>query len=175
MAKTIKRIWNGVTTILVGAAMLLAALLWGYRLLGMEAFVVQSGSMEPEYHVGSLVYVKSIDPAELRTGDVITFELGGGVRGTHRIIEVVDEQGSLAFRTKGDANEVEDNGLVAPEDIIGKVRFTVPYLGFLVSYIQQPRGMYVSIVAVAALLLLIVLPDVLFPEKKKPEKQEDAR
>lgn len=175
MKKTIKRIWNSVTTVLVALVVLLAVLIWGFRLFDMEAFVVQSGSMEPAYHVGSLVYVKEVDASELEVGDVITFNLGGNVRGTHRIIEVVEENGALAFRTKGDANETADNGLVSPADIIGEVKFTIPYLGFLITYIQSPPGMYVAVTVVAVILLLIILPDILFGEKKKEKKREDAQ
>ena len=169
MKKTIKRIWNFVTTVLVVLVVLAAALIWGLRILGMDVFVVQSGSMEPEYPVGSLVYVRDVEPDELAEGDVITFQLGGGVRGTHRIIQVVSEDGGLAFRTKGDANEEADNGLVYPEDIIGRVGFCLPYLGYLTVYIQQPPGLYVAIAVIALVLLLTVLPDLLFDEKKSKQ------
>lgn len=151
---------------LVAVMLLLAALLWGVRLLGMDVFVVQSGSMEPAYHVGSVVYVKPVDADELEAGDVITFQITGTVRGTHRIVEVVEDGGSRAFRTKGDANEEADLGLVKPSAIVGKVVFSIPLLGYFAAYIQQPPGSYVLISAGALILLLILLPDLLFPEKK---------
>lgn len=174
MQTTIRKIWNGATSVLVAAMLLLAALLWGVRLLGLDVFVVQSGSMEPAYHVGSVVYVKPVDAAELKTGDVITFRINSSVRGTHRIVEVVEDGGSRAFRTKGDANEEADLGLVQPSAIVGKVVFSVPLLGYFAAYIQQPPGSYVLISAGALILLLILLPDLLFPEKKsKSEKMEE--
>lgn len=173
MSKTIKQIWNVATTVLVALVVVLAGLIWGCRLLGMEAFVVQSGSMEPAHPVGSMVYVKEVDPAELEVGDVITFNLGKNIRGTHRIIEVVEENGSLAFRTKGDANDHADSGLVTPGDIVGKVLFSIPLMGYIVTYIQQPPGMYVAISAVAVILILIILPDIIFDDKKKPTQQEE--
>lgn len=175
MRNKIKRVWNTITTILVSLMVLLAALLWGFKLLGMDVFVVQSGSMEPAYHVGSLVYVKPVDAAQLEAGDVITFDLGGGVRGTHRIVEVLDEDGTLAFRTKGDNNDHADYNPVLPEDIIGQVKFTIPYLGFLITYIQQPPGTYITISVVAVILLLTILPDILFHEEKKSKKQEETQ
>ncbi len=173
MRNTIKRVWNVVTTVLVGLMVLLAALLWGFRLLGFEVLIVQSGSMEPNYPVGALVYVKPVDAAQLVPGDVITFELGGGVRGTHRIIEVLNDEGGLSFRTKGDNNDEADFAPVHPESIVGKARFMLPYLGFLVTYIQQPPGLYITVSVVAGLLLLTLLPDILFPEDKK--KQEEIQ
>lgn len=154
--------------------LVLAVLLWGVRFLGLEVFVVQSGSMEPAYHVGSVVYVRSVEPSELEVGDVITFNMSSSLRGTHRIIEVVDDGGSRAFRTKGDANEEADLGLVRASSIVGKVVFSLPYLGYFAAYIQQPPGSYLLISAGALILLLILLPDLLFPENKtKNEKMED--
>lgn len=168
----VKKIWNAVTTVLIVAAVVLAALLWGSRLIGMDVFVVQSGSMEPEYHVGSLVYVKEADAGTLDVGDVITFQLSGDTLGTHRIIEVVYEDGEPAFRTKGDANDHEDNGLVTPAEIVGEVKFSIPYLGYLVVYIQGSPGKYVAIAAAAVLLLLVLLPDLLFDDKNEKKQEE---
>jgi len=162
-----------VNTVLVGAVVVLAALLWGFRLLGYEVLVVQSGSMEPEYPVGSMVYVKPVDAEQLRTGDVITFEMGGGIRGTHRIIEVLRDGSSLEFRTKGDANEVEDASPVPAEYVVGRVEFCIPKLGFFAAYIQQTPGKYICLCATVALLIMTVLPDLVFPEDKKNKKQEE--
>ena len=95
--------------------MLLAVLLIGVRLLGVQVYSVLSGSMEPKYPVGSLIYVKAVDPYELKSGDVITFMLNENTVATHRIVEVVPDEsdsGVVRFRTKGDANEAEDGSLV---------------------------------------------------------------
>lgn len=59
MRKTIKRIWNWISSILVAAVVLLAVALVGVRIVGLQPYVVLSGSMEPTYPVGSLIYVKS--------------------------------------------------------------------------------------------------------------------
>lgn len=58
MNKTVKKIWNILTTVLVGLVVLLALLLVGARVVGLQVFSVLSGSMEPTYHTGSLIYVK---------------------------------------------------------------------------------------------------------------------
>lgn len=175
MGNAIKRTLNILSSVLVTAAVVLAFFLWGFRLFGMEAFVVQSGSMEPEYHVGSLIYTKETDAAELELRDVITFNLGNGINATHRIVEIVEEDGQLGFVTKGDANDFADNGLVRPEAIVGKVMFTVPLLGYLANYIQTPSGTFAMVVFVAATLLLIILPDFIWSDKKTSGKQEDIK
>ena len=175
MQKDVKKIWNSIITAIIGLMIALVVLIWGFKCLGYEVLVVQSGSMEPVYHVGSLIYVKSVEPEELEVGDVITFELGNGVRGTHRIIEVLDNNGEISFITKGDANEMEDNKPVVEDAIVGQVKFTIPKLGFFITYIQQPPGIYIAISVAAMLLLLIILPELIFQSEKKLKRSEDIQ
>ena len=113
MKHTVKTVWNIITNILVGLVVLLAIALVGVRLVGIQVFTVLSGSMEPAYHVGSLIYVKEVDYKQLQPGDVITFMLDENTVATHRIVEVVpDEEDpeTLRYRTKGDANNAADGG-----------------------------------------------------------------
>ena len=176
MNKTVKKIWNWLTTILVVLVVILAILLVGARLVGLQVFTVLSGSMEPTYHVGSLIYVKDVDPFELESGDVITFMLDENTVATHRIVEVVpdeEDDSVVRFRTKGDANENVDGSLVHYKNVIGSPVFTIPYLGYAVSYIQNPPGTYVAISAGAILLLLVFLPDLFGDDKKKKKDADD--
>ena len=172
MNNKILKIWNMITTLLVAAAVILAILLVGVRFIGIQIYTVLSGSMEPAYPTGSLIYVREIDAAELKAGDVITFKLSGDTIATHRIVEFVTNEctaGELQFRTKGDANEVVDSSLVHQDSLIGKPIFMIPYLGYIITYIQQPPGMYLTIAVGAGLLLFMILPDLLFGGKKKEE------
>jgi signal peptidase len=170
MRNTIKRVWNVVTTVLVGLMVILAALLWGFRLLGFEVLVVQSGSMEPDYPTGSIIYIQDVDPAELKQWDVITYQLTDTTLSTHRIIEIVDVDGQTMFRTKGDANDSPDEGYVAPSQVVGKPLFAIPYLGFFVAELQTTRGTYAAISTGAVLLLFLILPDLLFGEDEDKKK-----
>lgn len=175
MGKTAKKIWNIITSIIVALAVLLAIALVGVRLIGFQVFTVLSGSMEPTYHVGSLIYVKKADYKELQSGDVITFMLDEDTIATHRIVEVVpDETDSsvLRFRTKGDANQAEDGSLVHYKNVVGTPVFTIPKLGYLANYIQNPPGMYVAISAGAVLLLLVFLPDLFSKDEEKEPKKK---
>lgn len=175
MGKAVKKIWNIVTSIIVALAVLLAIALVGVRLIGFQVFTVLSGSMEPTYHVGSLIYVKDVDYTELEAGDVITFMLDEDTVATHRIVEVVpDETDSsvLRFKTKGDANAAEDGSLVHHKNVIGTPVFSIPKLGYLANYIQNPPGMYVAISAGAVLLLLVFLPDLFSKDEEKETKKK---
>ena len=175
MGKTIKKIWNIITNIIVVLAVILAVALVGVRLVGLQVFTVLSGSMEPTYHVGSLIYVKDVDYKELEAGDVITFMLDEDTVATQRITEVVpdeEEPDTLRYRTKGDANDAEDGKLVHYKNVIGSPVFTIPYLGYFADYIQNPPGTYVAISVGAVLLLLVFLPDLFSSDDKDKEKKK---
>ncbi|MBO5323636.1 MAG: signal peptidase I [Oscillospiraceae bacterium] len=174
MLKTIR---NVITGILVGLVVLLAVLLVGVRLVGLQPYVVLSGSMEPTYHVGSLVYVQKVDYRELKVGDPITYMLDQDTVVTHRIIEVlVDEEdpNTLRYFTQGDANDIPDGTSVHYKNIIGKPVFSIPYLGFVSNYIQQPPGLYVALASGAVLILLVFLPDIFSEDEKKKEQKEES-
>ena len=175
--RSVKKTWNIISTVLVALVVLLALLLVGARIFGLQVFTVLSGSMEPTYHTGSLIYVKKVDPYTIQNGQVITFMLDENTVATHRVVGVVpDEEDSsvIRFRTKGDANENEDGGLVHYKNVIGTPVFTIPGLGFVANYIQHPPGMYIAIAAGAILLLLTFLPDI-FGSEEKTETEEKPR
>lgn len=166
------------TTILVAIVVLLAILLVGPRLVGMQVFVVLSGSMEPTYQTGSVIYVKDVDPMTLTEGDPVTFRAAEDTIVTHRIIEVIPDDtdpNNQYFRTKGDANEVEDGGVTACDYIVGKPVFTIPQLGYLAAYIQEPPGMYVAISAAAGMMLLVLLIDSFTEDKEASARKEEEK
>lgn len=168
----LKKIGNVISTVLVAVMVLLAILLAGARLLGMQVFTVLSGSMEPNYHVGSIIYVKEVDPAELKVGDAISFMLSENTVATHRIVEVVpdgDDPTVIRFRTKGDNNTIEDSSLVRCNNVLGKVVGTIPYLGYVSDFVQHPPGTYITMGAAAILILVVFLPDMIAPAKKKKD------
>lgn len=176
MTRTFKKIWKCITSVLVALIVIIALLLVGARLFGLQVFTVLSGSMEPAYHVGSLIYVKDVDPFELESGDVITFMLDENTVATHRIVEVVpdeEDDSVVRFRTKGDANDSVDGSLVHYKNVIGTPIFTIPYLGYVASFIQNPPGMYYAIAFGAVLLAMVFLPGLLDDDKKK-KKDDDA-
>ena len=178
MSKRVQKVWNAVTTVLVILVVILALLLVGVRLVGLRPMCVLSGSMEPTYHTGSLIYVKKVDPYTIRDGQVITFMLDENTIATHRVVGVVPDEEDptvVRFRTKGDANETEDGGLVHYKNVIGTPVFTIPYLGFVANYIQHPPGMYVAISAGAVLLMLTFLPDIFAPDSKSETVGEDEK
>lgn len=168
----VKKVWNIFTTVIVVLVVIFAVLLIGVRLFGVQVYSVISGSMEPEYPVGSLIYVKEVDPSEIKVDDVITYVLPSETPSTHRVVRI-DEENQL-FYTKGDANETEDGAPVHFKNLIGTPVFKIPYLGYVAYYIQHPPGMYIAIAAGAVLLILVFLPDLFKKDKKKDEQSPET-
>ena len=155
---------------MVLAVAALAFLQAGIRIVGFTPYAVLSGSMEPAFHVGSLIYVKSVDPEDIKVGDAITFRLSGeDTAATHRVIEIDRE--NQCFYTKGDANETPDASPVPYSSVLGRAVFTVPKLGLFSSWLSSAQGKYAAISGVGLLLLLIILPEILFKDGKGKTKQ----
>ena len=171
---SLKKLWSVLSTLIVIAVVALAILLAGVRIVGLTPYVVLSGSMEPTYHTGSLIYDKKVDPFTLKEGDVITFMVSEDTLATHRIVGVVpdeDEPGTIRFRTKGDANDSEDGTLVHYKNVVGTPVFTIPYLGYFSNWITHAPGKYIAITAAVVFLILLFLPDML---KKADEADRKA-
>lgn len=162
-----------ISTVLVVIVVVVALLLVGARLFGLQVYAVLSGSMEPTYHVGSVIYVEPVDPSEIQVGDPITFVMNEELTvATHRVVRIDAE--NSAFYTKGDANDDPDAAPVHFNNLLGKPVFTIPYLGYISSYVQSPPGMYYAIAVGVLLLVLVFVPDMLGDEKKKSEKSEKS-
>ena len=152
MNPTLKKIWNAVRWVLVAAVVAVAMLLAGVRLVGITPYAVLSGSMEPAFPVGSMIYVKAVDPESIEVGDPITFywDKESGVIATHRVIEIDGE----GFHTKGDANEGEDFNDVPYSDLIGRVSRHYPMLGALMEiYTSNVGKVYVVCFAACGAML----------------------
>ena len=199
--KVIKSIWGFISTVLVIAVVVLAIALVGVRIIGLTPMTVLSGSMEPTYHVGSLVYVKKINPSEITEGMPITFVVNDDlVVATHRVIDieklesamkavvtedmkpVMDEDGNPTFArvaleepayyftTKGDANDAADGSPVYYKNVVGTPVFTIPYLGYVSSWLQTRKGMIMGGCIAMVLLMMTFIPDMIRKMDDEPKK-----
>ncbi|MFA6394051.1 MAG: signal peptidase I [Patescibacteria group bacterium] len=118
-----------------------------------KVMVVQSGSMEPAIHTGSIVVAKPA--AEYKQGDIISFGKASKTKAsvTHRINEIKEVNGVKSYVTKGDANNAPDLGETAQSEIIGKVLFSVPYAGYAVDTAKKPFGFMLIIVIPAVIII----------------------
>ena len=135
MTESVKKpVRNGLGCMLLFFVLVMVCFSFG----GFRCYTVLSGSMEPEYPVGSLIIVKPIKKAP-GYGDVITFRKGDMIV-THRITEVFTEEENtkrICYRTKGDANNTDDEGLVKEEDVIGIPVGKIPCVGYLIVFFQN--------------------------------------
>lgn len=105
---------------------------FGYRFL-----CVSTGSMEPEYPVGSVVLVVPTQAQTLSKGDVITFRSGEWFV-THRVVSVDRENHTI--KTKGDNNNVEDFSPVEYSSVVGRVKFRIKYIGYAALFFATLYG-----------------------------------
>ncbi|QRG68112.1 signal peptidase I [Brevibacillus choshinensis] len=106
-------------------------------LFGNQLMVVLSGSMSPTFDTGSIVAVGPVDFKEVQTNDIITFKDPEGRTITHRVVEIKDDQ----LITKGDANDGKDTSPVTSDRFIGKVQYSIPYIGFFIEFAKSGTGM----------------------------------
>lgn len=120
---------------------------------GIHVYAVLSPSMAPAIPTGAAVFVEKEMFEKIRVGDVITYALDGSeTYVTHRVAE--KDEAKRCFVTKGDANAIEDAKTVPYAQVIGRVSFRVPYLGYPLLAAASLRGKVVLLGGLAALLLV---------------------
>ncbi|MBR6102505.1 MAG: signal peptidase I [Ruminococcus sp.] len=149
-SRTALRVLKIIRTIfiyLLAVGIIIAALLFASSntpnksLFGYRYYTVLTPSMEPTYSVGDMVFVKIEKADSINVGDVITFNPSSDSEAylTHRVTEKLtnyDGTGVTCFRTKGDANDTEDDFLLDEGRVIGRVKFGIPWLGSIVRFVQ---------------------------------------
>jgi signal peptidase len=151
---------------------LLLVLLQTSVIPGFQVLIVQSGSMEPAIHTGSVVVLQA--KAKYEEGQVVTFgAVATKVPTTHRIVGSKIEAGELVFVTKGDANDEVDVELLKPENIRGLVLFSIPVLGYLLDFAKQPMGFALLIGLPAALIIFEEVGKIVEAVKRERRKEEE--
>jgi signal peptidase len=135
-------------TLLLGLAILLTPVSQVFG--GLQLLAVMSGSMEPTINVGGIVGIRPVPANELRVGDVITFanQSAPDVLVTHRIVSVENRDGQSFLTTKGDANDAVDAMAAPATRAVGRVDFSLPWLGFVMMWLSSPLAK-VAILAVS--------------------------
>lgn len=120
---------------------------------GFSVLQVKTGSMLPDYEIGTIVITKNVDANDLQVGDVISFysldkDISGEVN-THRIerIEHGGDDNAPYFTTKGDNNTQVDKQKVWPSQIVGKVVYNLGTVsGSVIGVFQNPNVIFFVIV-----------------------------
>lgn len=134
--------------------------------MGYKPFIVLSGSMEPSILAGDLIVTKRITPEDVKVGDVISFRVEKDIVVSHRVTEIQNE-GGLAFLTKGDANTGMDATKVLPEKIEGLYIWRGAGLGKFALFLQTPIGMLLFVVTP---LCLFIIYDIVARNRRNKNK-----
>ena len=118
------------------AALLLLSVMVIPRVVGLYPYVIQSSSMEPTIHTGAVAFIDQREE-DIQVGDIIAFHHPSDeeIVVVHRVVEIHESQ----FRTQGDANEAPDSEEISLTNLVGRYRFSIPYLGYVVSEVTLPR------------------------------------
>ena len=147
-----KALLNAIMTIILIVGILFIFL----YIIGIEPFIVRSGSMEPAIQTGSLSFInKHIKYENIKENDVIAYVATTGDKVTHRAIKITEE----GIETKGDSNDNSDGISTTKNNYIGKNVFSIPKLGYFVVTIQTTRGRVILITFIIVLLLAGFLYD----------------
>ena len=141
---------------------------------GTFPLIVLTDSMYPEIESGDLIICNTAEAEEIENNDVIAFfdPAGNGTSiVTHRVTEVVEENGALQFRTRGDNNNTEDKLLVPAENLVGIYKSRIPNVGHVAMFMQSTAGL---IVCVVLPILLLVGYDIIRRRIYEKNKQSDT-
>ena len=164
-----KKVIAGIATVISSTIYLLIAVAIIIALVpmivGFRPVVVLSGSMEPTYPVGSVIYYKALAYKDISIGDAITFKIGGGALATHRVIEKDDTL--KEFRTKGDNNPTEDTNPIEYTNVVGKTaKIVIPYAGIVATHLKE-------IPVIIMLGATLIICSVLTPERKRATHENE--
>ena len=155
----LRRVLSVCTTALVVAV---AALAVAFTVVpgvqGGKSLTVLTGSMSPRLEPGDLIAVVPTEAADLRVGDIITFQPKSGdpLVITHRIVRVQDEDGERVFTTRGDANSAADAPIIA-DQIKGRMIYSIPMLGYLTHALSAWAPLLVPCAAVALIVYGLIV------------------
>lgn len=127
--------------------------------MGYSLFRVMTGSMEPAIPTNSVIVTRAVDATEIEVGDVISYfskdpTLRGAVN-THRVVDIYEEEGTVFYQTRGDANNAKDLYPPTADEIIGEVVFSSYLLGVVVRLISNPL-VFFPLILIPLLILLIL-------------------
>lgn len=147
----------------------LAAASFVPRAFGYTPYAVLSGSMEPELPVGSMVFVRQVEPTDIAVGDNVTFYRSDGAVVTHQVYEI--DPVAQTIGTQGIANKNADGIIMHDAEytpfsrVIGVVSFCVPYLGFVNAYCTTTPGLLVVVAVLALLVAASLVLDRVVPDE----------
>lgn len=138
--------------------------------LGRSVVIITGRSMMPAIAIGSVVVEEPVATAGLRAGDVASFRLASGATVTHRVIRAAQLADGTSYETKGDANATSDPALLPSSAALGRVLFSIPWLGYLIWFLHLPSG----ILAVVSTALTLYVASLIAAGSDDVEKEPET-
>ena len=130
--KRSEKIISIILCIIVAIIILLISCRFKYGVL-----VIGSESMTGTLNKGDIIiYEKYDEKEEIKTGDIVIYKIED-IQIVHRVTDQKNLGEEIRYYTKGDANVQEDDGYREREDIVGKVKGRIPYIGYLTLWIND--------------------------------------
>lgn len=142
------------------------------NIFGYKPFIVLSGSMETKIRIGDLIITKIINPDSLKIDDVIAFRDEENTVTTHRIIDIIDKDGTTYFVTKGDNNSSQDRYLVKYKDVEGIYITRIPGVGQALNELSKPTTMIIVVLGITIVFILLFS---ISNKKLRKKEQEEYR
>jgi signal peptidase I len=133
---------------------------------GYKPFTVLSNSMQPAFSAGDMLFVNEKPTSKIAVNDVITFKESNRKLITHRVVDKTKQ----GFMTKGDNNNIKDEEIVAPENVVGTLAFTIPKAGYVSKFVSSPWGITLLILIPLLGYLLLEIYDLISKFLARKEK-----
>jgi signal peptidase len=141
---------------------------------GYLPLIVLTDSMYPQIQSGDLIICHTAQPEDIQVGDVIAFfdPAGNGTSVvTHKVMELTEVGGEVAWVTQGIANNAADFLPVPAKNLVGVYESRISGLGNVVMFMQSTTGL---IVCVVLPILLLVGYDILRRRKYEKAQRQDT-
>lgn len=114
---------------------------------------------------GDAILVKEVPQNEIKVGDIVSFSQGG-TNVTHRIVEIIKEEGIQKYKTKGDNNNTEDKEKVVYEQIEGKYQFKINQFGIIMQLLKSK---------ITLIILIIIIVIMCFAKGRMDNKRKERK
>ncbi len=137
-------------------------------ILGFRAYIITTESMKPSINPGDIIVIKEVEEKNLNVNDIITVQTDAGIN-THRIVRINSDL-RKQYIIKGDNNNIEDEGTITIDQILGKMIFKIPVLGKVAKTLQDE--VYIIMIIIILLQIFIHYQNTQEKNRLRREKKE---
>lgn len=139
------------------------------NIFGYKPLVVLTGSMEPSFKPGSVIFYEKVEEKDIKEGDIITFKIDNDTLVSHRVNKITEDG---LYETKGDCNNAPDSKLISYSNVVGKnTKVSIPYIGYYIRFVND--NLYLVMIVILILVSEFLLSNFgTFDIDKNKEKEK---